>query len=976
MTAAFPADELARQARSLRALAAAMVADTALADDAVQETCAIALQRPPRSPSALPAWLRAVLRRCVFDLVRGERRRLRHERAAAKAEAVDAVETAQRLELQQELLAAVRALDEPYRSCILQRYFDDRSPTAIARHLGVPVKTVKTRLSRALQQLRQRLAPRREDRGAWAAALATGAIMHGKQVAALAAGLVLLVGGGVWWSHAAASPAPHGEVAPGAAGAAAPVVADALVPAAERARVDGPAAAAGEPYGGLTVRVVWADGDAAPGIALAVTAEGEPRSDRNDQRLVSDANGIARAARVHAGTVRIVADRGGALQVDVPAGAAREATFVLPAGVDVVGTVVDAQGLPVADARVCALSGRPGWLATVEVARSRGDGAFAVRAIDPQYALGALAAGLAPSPPVAVASAAVDAEGKRSLQLRCGAAGARVEGRVVDADERPVAAAIVALGACGGRSLEHGLGQVGAGISHPCAWTADVVSTDADGRFAFASVEPGQQPLAVRAEVFAQWRGDVRCVAGTTASVGVRLQRGVVVHGVVRDDRGRPVADARVAALPERVEWLVVPPEERGVAFPKPRTRTAADGSYRLEGIAPGELHLLAGKWDMSVPRLEGARQDDRFAGTGEAVQWDPVLPLGHYIRGRLVDADGAAVPMHWVVAMPESGGESRDAFSQRDGTFAIAGCADEPYAVATRFDPPNGGPQLIWHAGVRPDGSEVELRLPRVVEPARDAELRGRIVDLGGRGATGLTAQVAVIGSSLVVHATTTGDRFSASGLASGTWRVLVQVGSEMVHCSAPFELAPAQVLDVGDIVTSPRARLRVVLHAPPGVELGEPYAALDDDNAYQKLRWNGVELRADNATAGAHRLHLIGKAWHATDRDVDLPAGQDTEVAIDVVPAVPRRLDVVLPPFGSWKNAALQLLDGDGRCLGEQLFEAVNIGPQVFVWRRSWPLVAGTLAVRIDGGAPRTFAVDLRDPATRSEPLRLTVR
>src|SRR5262249_25393514 len=154
-----------------------------------------ALQRPPRSASALPAWLRAVLRRCVFDLVRGERRRQRHEHAAAKVEAVDAVDTAQRLGLQQELLAAVRARDEPSRTCILQRYFDDRSPTAIARHLGVPVKTVKTRLSRALQQLRQRLAPRHGDRGAWAA-LATGALMHGKQVAMFAAGLVLLVGGG------------------------------------------------------------------------------------------------------------------------------------------------------------------------------------------------------------------------------------------------------------------------------------------------------------------------------------------------------------------------------------------------------------------------------------------------------------------------------------------------------------------------------------------------------------------------------------------------------------------------------------------------------------------------------------------------------------------------------------------------------------------------------------------------------------
>ena len=62
-----------------------------------------------------------------------------------------------RAEEHRRVVEAVLTLEEPYRSTILHRYFDDLGPTAIADRTGTPVDTVRTRLHRALGQLRGRL---------------------------------------------------------------------------------------------------------------------------------------------------------------------------------------------------------------------------------------------------------------------------------------------------------------------------------------------------------------------------------------------------------------------------------------------------------------------------------------------------------------------------------------------------------------------------------------------------------------------------------------------------------------------------------------------------------------------------------------------------------------------------------------------------------------------------------------------------
>ena len=74
-----------------------------------------------------------------------------------------------RAEMQRKVLAAALALDEPYRSTVLGRYFDGRSCSALAKEAGIPASTMRNRLHKALAILRGQLATSRQ---AWVALLA------------------------------------------------------------------------------------------------------------------------------------------------------------------------------------------------------------------------------------------------------------------------------------------------------------------------------------------------------------------------------------------------------------------------------------------------------------------------------------------------------------------------------------------------------------------------------------------------------------------------------------------------------------------------------------------------------------------------------------------------------------------------------------------------------------------------------------
>jgi RNA polymerase sigma factor (sigma-70 family) len=167
---AFDVEAALRDDRWIRGLAGSLIQDGSDADDALQET-RLALMRsaPPRLADPR-SWLARVALNFLRKRRREEVRRKRRERRAARPERFvsSPQEAMERVEMRRQVLEAVLALEEPYRTTMVLRFFEEMRLKDIAVSQGVPASTVKTRLSRALGILRRNLETRYGGDGAWA----------------------------------------------------------------------------------------------------------------------------------------------------------------------------------------------------------------------------------------------------------------------------------------------------------------------------------------------------------------------------------------------------------------------------------------------------------------------------------------------------------------------------------------------------------------------------------------------------------------------------------------------------------------------------------------------------------------------------------------------------------------------------------------------------------------------------------------
>ena len=154
---AFEPSRFAGDDAFVRALLRRCVSDPHLADDLAQETWLAALRQAAGGGLFTRAWLGTVARNFVLQTLRGDRRRALREQAVARELAVDAGDGAGAADQRARVLAVVAALDEPYAQVLRLRFLSDLMPTAIAEQLQLPVETVRTRLKRALQQVRAAL---------------------------------------------------------------------------------------------------------------------------------------------------------------------------------------------------------------------------------------------------------------------------------------------------------------------------------------------------------------------------------------------------------------------------------------------------------------------------------------------------------------------------------------------------------------------------------------------------------------------------------------------------------------------------------------------------------------------------------------------------------------------------------------------------------------------------------------------------
>ncbi|MCI0589030.1 MAG: sigma-70 family RNA polymerase sigma factor [Planctomycetes bacterium] len=685
----------------IRALARSLVRGAARADDLVQETWLAALEHPPRTGDAPRSWLAKVLRNFAKRSARAEARRKCREEAAARPEAhPSAEEIVARETTRRRMLEAVLALEEPYRSAVLLRFYEELPPRAIAKKLGVPVETVRTRIKRAIESLRARLdLDWNGDRRAWCVALgrlafpagrgAVSAVLAGViamkvSTKAVAAAALLLALGFVLWPKG--SP-PSPPIEPGRTAAVgsgtAPAVLSVVPGEGRRQDSVSKSSTDGER------RAVSVEGSFARGVVLDPSGRPIPGA-----RVVSHPETLTRAVRpsdAAPGSEPLSlaeSDRDGRFRVALAGKAPRFGLFVeadgfSPTGVDAVrpgdertvtldpartleGSVKDRAGRPVPGARVRWL-GLMGAVRVEREANSGADGGYRLDGIPSRRAakespfghswwVEVRAEGFAPlmiERPFG--TQASDLESPFDLVV---VRGATLRGRVLDAETgSPIPGARVFLW-----SIEGMMGVASGAISIMNPWgqrsLGEATSLE-DGSFTFSRIPSrGFHPSAshstgnrgdlvgyvgAKAPGFAPAAEEVVLVPdGGTWEATVRLWTAAAVRGRVVDASGNPAPGVKVWAYSMERKRAWFPTLFEGVT--NPVAETDAEGRYAIGDVqatrAPASVWIKA-----TVRGSEGGAEIEIPLRAGEDVE-APDIRLRTDACADLLVVDSAGGPV------------------------------------------------------------------------------------------------------------------------------------------------------------------------------------------------------------------------------------------------------------------------------------------------------------------------------------------
>ena len=898
-------ESLLREAGWLKRLACGLVGPDS-ADDVVQSTWLAALEHPPEHPGRLRAWLKRVATNLAMRSLWRENRRPRTESAAARPESLPSTaELVAQMSLQRRIVDEVLALDEPFRSTVVLVFFHDLSAAEVGRRMAIPSSTVRTRLARALERLRERLDADARHGSDWKATLGAfvalgpavlpvaagavaasagvlgGLVMTLKVKVLTVAALALLAGFLLWRSlsgaeaprieDAGAGPAVATErVIEGPSGAASPPPAPAaskpIVPRAFAESSESAPASAPAVLGSLVVKLLWAaDKKPATGVPVKFIPWSGQDPFLNQFYLRSDAAGLVRVEGLRPGRFSAISIWGGRSDGSVEAGKELELKVEIPPGPMVEGIVVDSADRPVAGAEV--LSGDIGSSDDPQVVATAGaDGRFRLPSTTAEMwvLIGARAEGHMASPFVILTG---KPGATLSTRLVLGDGGVEVSGRVTDTDGAPVAGVIVQIG--NGRDKQFTKPDGGQAQESTTVRTR----TDAEGAFRFTGQQPRKTPVFARSTTrFAPWRDEIEIGAGGVKGMRIVLEVGATLAGKVVDTAGAPASG---------VEVMV---GERSWTVEGSNARTRKDGTFRIEGVATGEV----------VVRADGDEKGKATATlrlvSGQETQWNPVLSTGEGIKGRIVDERGAPLAGSFVEVRTFGTGafDSKYATSDKDGRFAVTNCAQPKYAVEVR-DPKGGSGWIAQVRDVQPGGPELLIQVP---DDARaTAWITGTVLGPDGKPhpAEVSISRVEEGGSPVITPDPATGV-FKHGPIPPGEYRLHVRAAGFPHRALDALRVERDKTLDVGTIRLAPGGDVVVKLEREGGGPVVEPRlrAVADSDKASSHLNVTGSEARSGPLSEGTHVLHVDGKDLVSQKIPFSVRAGETTELKVTLTAGV----------------------------------------------------------------------------------------
>jgi hypothetical protein len=682
------------------------------------------------------------------------------------------------------------------------------------------------------------------------------------------------------------------------------------------------ASTAPEPALGPTavdVVVTWArDGSPARDVPVEVTsADAEPFPFTRARH--TDGDGLAHFEGLAAGEQRIDSLLGGWEGVELSRGETRTVALAIPRGVDVDCSVIDNLGQPVPRAEIWFGYGRsPGTILGMTDVR----GHLLVRDVGRSRALAASATGFAPSAQRPVRGNPGD---RIALTLTLGGPGAALQGTVRDETGSPIAGAELQVDT-----------KYYQQVTLPDGTRADGppevrLIADSNGRFAAEGLAPVKLELSVRAVGFAPRETELAFVPGETTHAEVILLSEAHVTGTVRDAAGAPVAGAAITGAANFFH------------FTGGETRSAADGTFTLRGMARGECKLGAHH------EVRGRAQTTLVIPADGIARWDPVLTAGESLAGRVLD-EGDRPLEGWHVAAAERSEPGlwlNEDYADASGAFELVDCPRKPFVLAVRSPAEPFGDPIVLFDAFRPGDQELVIHVPDADVPS--ATVTGQMVSADGnplvQPRVGCVSELSGFGMESFPGEL---GRFRIGPMRPGRYALRIEADGMGSANLEPFELRANETHDVGTVVLERAGRLHVRLRIPEG-------------------------------SAAPDHLRTRG-SWCAPDAHFEVVPGAETELELVLEPATSRVVAFTLPAGDAAVRLHVIVRDAQGRTVQDyDGYERLEAGTSPLAFRLGvGPLVIGSYSVeaRTDTGRVAAGSLSVTSLERADEPLVLPLR